>query len=155
MVLGSVSRYVAAHAPCPVVVAPEDSVTVHAEIVVGVGDRAQAADSLGFAFDEASMRGARLVPAVHALERLPWAALRDDEDPEQTEAAVMAMEGADAGQDPGIFAAADEAAATADLAEVIDGWRSGFPEVRVSQQVIRGHPGRVLARRIRPAPTWW
>jgi nucleotide-binding universal stress UspA family protein len=47
MVLGSVSRYVAAHAPCPVVVAPEDSMAVHAEIVVGVGDPAQAADSLG------------------------------------------------------------------------------------------------------------
>lgn len=146
MVLGSVSRYVAAHAPCPVVVAPEDSVTVYAEIVIGVGDPAQAADSLGFAFNEASMRGARLT-AVHALERLPWAALRDDEDREQTEAAVMAMEGADAASDPGIFAAADEAAATADLAEVIDGWRDKYPEVRVSQQVIRGHPGRVLARR--------
>ncbi|MGD0935694.1 MAG: universal stress protein, partial [Streptosporangiaceae bacterium] len=115
MVLGSVSRYVAAHAPCPVVVAPEDSGAVQAEIVVGVGDPAQAADSLGFAFDEASMRGARLT-AVHALQRLPWAALLDDEDPYQTEAAVMALEGADAASDPGIFAPADEAAATADLA---------------------------------------
>jgi len=145
MVLGSVSRYVAAHAPCPVVVAPEDSGAVQAEIVVGVGDPAQAADSLGFAFDEASMRGARLT-AVHALQRLPWAALLDDEDPYQTEAAVMALEGADAASDPGIFAPADEAAATADLAEVIDGWRDKYPEVAVSQQVIRGHPGRVLAR---------
>jgi nucleotide-binding universal stress UspA family protein len=145
MVLGSVSRYVAAHAPCPVVVAPEDSMAVQAEIVVGVGDPAQAADSLRFAFDEASLRGARLT-AIHALQRLPWAALRDDEDPNQTEAAVLAMEGADAASDPGIFAPADEAAATADLAEVIEGWRDKYPDVAVSQQIIRGHPGRVLAR---------
>jgi hypothetical protein len=119
---------------------------VHPEIVVGVGDPAQAADSLGFAFDEALMRGARLT-AIHALERLPWAELWDDEDPDQAQAMVMAMEGADAASDPGIFAAADEAAATADLAEAIDGWRDKYPEVPVSQQVIRGHPGRVLARR--------
>ena len=54
MVLGSVSRYVAMHAPCPVVVAHEDSMAVHREVVVGVADPAEAADSLGFAFEEAS-----------------------------------------------------------------------------------------------------
>ena len=144
MVLGSVSRYVAMHAPCPVVVAHEDSMAVHREIVVGVGDPAEAADSLGFAFDEASMRGARLT-AVHALELLPEAALRDEEADRLREVAVMAAEGADAASDPGIFVPDDEAAATVELAEVIDGWRDKYPEVPVSQQVIRGHPGRVLA----------
>ena len=58
--------------PLRVVVAHEDSVTVHGEVVVGVGDPAESADSLGFAFDEASVRGARLL-AVHALERYPAA----------------------------------------------------------------------------------
>ena len=81
MVLGSVSRYVALHAPCPVVVAHEDSVAVHREVVVGVGDPAEAADSLGFAFEEASMRGALLM-AVHALARYPVPASVGDEDAE-------------------------------------------------------------------------
>ncbi len=144
MVLGSVSRYVAMHAPCPVVVAHEDDMAVLREIVVGVGDPAEAADSLGFAFEEASMRGARLT-AVHALERPAWAAPRDREDASLTEAVVMATEGADAASDPGIFAAADEAAAKVELAEVIDRWRDKYPEVPVTQAIVRGHPGRVLA----------
>ena len=79
MVLGSVSRYVAMHAPCPVVVAHEDSVAVHREVVAGVGEPAESADSLGFAFEEASMRGARLL-AVHALARYPASSAWDDED---------------------------------------------------------------------------
>jgi len=144
MVLGSVSRYVAMHAPCPVVVAHEDDMAVLREIVVGVGHPAEADDSLGFAFEEASMRGARLT-AVHALDRPHWVALRDDEDTRLTEAAVMATEGADAASGPGIFPPADEAAATIELAEVIDGWRDKFPEVPVTHDIVRGHPGRVLA----------
>jgi nucleotide-binding universal stress UspA family protein len=144
MVLGSVSRYVAMHAPCPVVVAHEDDMAVLREIVVGVGDPAEAAGSLGFAFEEASMRGARLT-VIHALDPLPWAVLRYGEDTSLTEAAVMATEGADAASDPGIFAPADEAAATVELAEVIDGWRDKYPEVPVTQDIVRGHPGRVLA----------
>lgn len=144
MVLGSVSRYVAMHAPCPVVVAHEDDMAVLREIVVGVGDPAEADGSLGFAFEEASIRGARLT-AIHALDPLPWAALRYGEDTSLTEAAVMAAEGADAASDPGVFARADKAAATVELAEVIDGWRDKYPEVPVTQDVVQGHPGRMLA----------
>lgn len=31
------------------------------------------------------------------------------------------------------------------LAEVLEGWRSRYPDVRVSQEVIHGHPARVLS----------
>ena len=65
MILGSVSRYVATHASCPVVVAREETMAAHREVVAGVRDPAQSAAALGFAFDEAALRKARLV-AVHA-----------------------------------------------------------------------------------------
>ena len=65
MILGSVSRYVATHAPVPVVVAREETMAEHREIVVGVRDPAQSGAALAFGFEEASLRKARLL-AVHA-----------------------------------------------------------------------------------------
>lgn len=68
MILGSVSRYVATHAPVPVVVAREETTAEHREIVVGVRDPAQAAAALEFGFQEAALRQARLL-ALHAWSR--------------------------------------------------------------------------------------
>ena len=51
MMLGSVSRHVAAWAPCPVVVVREETTAVHREIVVGVRDPEYATRALAFAFD--------------------------------------------------------------------------------------------------------
>ncbi len=65
MILGSVSRYVATHAAVPVVVAREETMATHREIVVGVRDPAQSDAALGFGFEEAALRQARLL-AVHA-----------------------------------------------------------------------------------------
>jgi nucleotide-binding universal stress UspA family protein len=65
MILGSVSRYVATHALVPVVVVREETRAAHREIVVGVRDPAHAAAALGFAFEEAALRKARLL-AMHA-----------------------------------------------------------------------------------------
>jgi nucleotide-binding universal stress UspA family protein len=141
MVLGSVSRYVALHAPCPVVVAHEDSVAVHREVVAGVGDPAESADSLGFAFEEASMRGARL-RAVHALARYPASSGWDDEDLKLAgwlHAAPGLDADGEAGEPP------DESAVAAELGQVLAGWQEKYPEVRVGLDVIRGHAGRVLA----------
>lgn len=61
LLLGSVSRYAATHAPCPVVVVREETDAVHREIAVGVGGRRDSGATLGFAFDEAARRGATLV----------------------------------------------------------------------------------------------
>src|SRR5262249_47584736 len=52
MMLGSVSRYVAAWAPCPVVVVREETAAVHREIAVGIRDPEDAAGTLAFAFEE-------------------------------------------------------------------------------------------------------
>ncbi len=65
LILGSVSRYVATHAPVPVVVAREETTAAHREIVVGVRDPGLAAAALEFGFQEAALRKARLL-AVHA-----------------------------------------------------------------------------------------
>jgi nucleotide-binding universal stress UspA family protein len=65
LVLGSVSRYVATHAPVPVVVVREETRSGPPEIVVGVRDPAQSAAALGFGFEEAALRQAGLL-AVHA-----------------------------------------------------------------------------------------
>jgi len=65
MLLGSVSRYAAFHASCPVVVVREDTKAVHREIAVGIRDPHDAAQTLAFGFEEAALRGADLV-AVRA-----------------------------------------------------------------------------------------
>jgi nucleotide-binding universal stress UspA family protein len=58
MVLGSVARYVADHASCPVVVVREETAAVHRLVGIGVGDLDNSADSLAFAFEEAARRKA-------------------------------------------------------------------------------------------------
>lgn len=68
MILGSVSRYVATHAAVPVVVAREETMAAHREVVVGVHDPGQSEAALGFAFEEAGLRKGRLL-VVHAWSR--------------------------------------------------------------------------------------
>lgn len=65
LILGSVSRYVATHATAPVVVVREETMAAHREIVVGVRDPAQSETTLGFGFEEAALRKARVL-ALHA-----------------------------------------------------------------------------------------
>jgi len=123
MMLGSVSRYVAAWAPCPVAVVREETTAVHREIAVGIRDPQDVTGTLAFAFEEAALRGADLV-AVHTWYWLP-----------------SAQAGPLRPADPERFAAA----ATRQLAAALEDWRHKYPDVRVRQDVIRGHPARVLA----------
>jgi nucleotide-binding universal stress UspA family protein len=120
MLLGSVSRYAAMHATCPLVVVREQTSAVHGEIVVGIGDPLDTTETLGFAFDEAAVRGATLV-AVHSWNRLTSAAWQPG----------------DAGQ---IAAAADKS-----FTEALAPWRDKYPDVPVRCDVLHDHPGHVLA----------
>jgi nucleotide-binding universal stress UspA family protein len=130
MLLGSVSRYAATHAPCPVVVVREETMAVHREIAVGIRDPQDITEALAFAFEEAALRGADLV-AVHAWSWFP-SALRIPAGPWDS-----ARQLADSRQ--------ISAEAATQLAEALDGWREKYPGVRVRQDVVHGHPARVLA----------
>jgi len=120
LLLGSVSRYAATHAACPVIVVREETSAVHREVVVGVRDPQDAAAALDFAFDEAALRGATLV-AVHSWNSLPAPALR------QADAALLAAE------------------ADRHLGEALEQWQKKYPGVPVRRDVVHGHTARVLA----------
>jgi len=65
MILGSVSRYAATHATCPVAVIRDETTPPRRLIAIGIRDAATSQDALAFAFEEASQRHAALT-AVHA-----------------------------------------------------------------------------------------
>jgi nucleotide-binding universal stress UspA family protein len=119
MPLGSVSRYVAMHAACPVVVVRQETTAVQREIVLGVGGSCGMDEALAFAFDEAARRDATLA-AVHCW--WPFPGVVEPDNPE--------------------WAAAEADRA---LGELLAPWREKYPEVAVRQDTLRGHPGRVLA----------
>lgn len=119
LVLGSVSRYAASHAPCPVAVVHEETRAVHREIVVGVRDPDDADAALEFAFSEAALRGAKLI-VLHATPRFPSLGAEAQEE----KAAVLVGRHLD---------------------EVLDKWRQKFPDVTVTTDVVRGHPAHLLA----------
>ena len=130
MTLGSVGRYAAMHSPAPVVVAREESMAVRREIVVGVRDPEESAAALNFAFEEAALRGARLL-AAHAwswgfpgigLPEVPGVGLQHTIDPREMSANVAAR-----------------------LDAALDGWREKYPGVPTGWEVVQAHPGRVLA----------
>ena len=123
LLLGSVSRYAAMHATCPVIVVREETSAVHREVVVGVRDPRDATAALAFAFDEAALRGATLV-VVHSWNSLPAADWRP--------------------------ADADRLAAETDrsLAEALEPWRDEVP--RRARPARRGaRPSRPGARGLR------
>jgi nucleotide-binding universal stress UspA family protein len=125
LMLGSVGRYVATQNAGPVLVVREETRAVHHEIVVGLRDLDQPT-AIGFAFDEAELRGARL-RAVHAWHWfLPEMRLTGTERP-----------GADARD--------VTAEAAGWLAGLLAPWRRKYPDVPVAEDVVHAAPGRALA----------
>jgi nucleotide-binding universal stress UspA family protein len=112
MILGSVSRYAATHASCPVAVIRDETMAVHRRVGIGIRDTSSCQDALAFAFEEASQRHATLT-AVHAWH--------------------------------GPAAHGTQEAAARQLAELLASWQASYPAVEVHREVVRGHPGRVLA----------
>ena len=117
LVFGSVSRYVSSHAPCPVVVVRDAPPSPQQHVGVGLGDLDTCADALTFAFEEAALRKASLT-VVHA-----WEAPHVGTGPSQHHGEE------EVGKQLGGF---------------LDSWRSKYPDVKVTQDVVHGHPARAL-----------
>src|SRR6516225_1083471 len=128
MLLGSVGRYAAARARCPVIVVRQASMAVHHEIVVGIRDPQDIGEALTFAFEEATARHADLM-AVHAWHWFP-SALRSPAGQDALDAPFHPEQ------------ISDEAIRS--LSAAVGRWREKYPGVRVRHDVIRGHPARVL-----------
>jgi len=126
MILGSVSRYAATHAACPVVVVREETGAVHRQVGVGLGDLEHDTPALEFAFEEAALRQASVV-VIHA-----WHTPQFD----------ISLAG-QAPASPAAYVFQTEVAR--ELEGLLDNWREKYPGVPVSQVVLHGHPGRALA----------
>ena len=126
LILGSVSRYAATHAPCPVVIVREAPEAARRQVGIGIGDLEHAEVPLTFAFEEAALRKASLI-AVHAWHT------------PQSEVSRAGSEAPPPGKD---FLQTE---ATRHLEALLEEWRDKYPDVPVSNDVVHGHPGRTLA----------
>ncbi|WP_432872981.1 universal stress protein [Microbispora rosea] len=124
LLLGSVSRYLTARAPCPVAVVRQPGAGDRGEIAVGVTGHPDQEPVLDFAFHEAALRHARL-RAVHAWTH-PVATGPGDMQP-----LVYDVDGIQA----------EEARL---LAESVAGRREIFPDVTLTERVVREHPAKAL-----------
>ncbi|MFF4415714.1 universal stress protein [Streptosporangium sp. NPDC001559] len=124
LLLGSVSRDLAARSPCPVVVVRRPATPHGSEIVVGVTGRPGQDPVLRFAFEEA-MRRELPLRAVHA-----WThpAVRG---PGDMQPLVYDVE--EVGQEEARL-----------LAESLAGWRERFPDVPFTEHVVHEHPAKAL-----------
>ncbi|MGI8449346.1 MAG: universal stress protein [Streptosporangiaceae bacterium] len=130
MALGSVSRYAATHSRCPVVVRRQETTSVHREIVVGVGDLVHSAAVLGFAFEEAALRKARLI-AVHA-----WSSFLPAPGPGSKLTAGERAAANPSQLSPGTGAR---------LQDILTGWQEKYPAVEIGTEIMHAHPAHVLA----------
>lgn len=128
LMLGSVSRQVAAHADCPVVVVRKVANAKAREVVVGVDGSKQSLNALDFAFDFASRRGLR-VRVVHTWEVPP----------------IGAITGVPTFSPPELLEdiKGNEMRVTA---ETLAGHRDRYPDVEIQQEVMRGTPVQTLAQ---------
>lgn len=129
-ILGSVALKIASHGPVPVVVVRADPVTgsTHSAgpVLVGLDGSAGSEQALSFAFEEASMRGKRLI-ALHSWPDSAANGFLREYPPNE-----------DYGTELG-----DEQRL---LAEQLSGWAEKYPDVPVTTVVRRGQPAATVLR---------
>ncbi len=125
VLLGSVAMAITSHGTAPVAVIPAEGPggLAGGPVVVGVDGSATSDAAIAFAFDDAAVRGVRLL-AVHT-----WNDVRPTlADPTMIDFAKL------------------EDAERAGLSEQLAGWREKYPDVDVRQIVVRGRPTQTLLR---------
>jgi nucleotide-binding universal stress UspA family protein len=123
LLIGSVAVQLAAHAACPVLVV-RGAVDPAAPVLLGVDGSPANDPAVGFAFDEASLRGVPLV-AMHAWTH-PASGEPDD---------VLPLF-----YDPDDVAGVEARV----LSEALAGWRDKYPDVVVRPELRRASPRRSL-----------
>jgi nucleotide-binding universal stress UspA family protein len=130
VLLGSVALHVAAHGRSPVAVIPFDRDNRGGPILVGVDGSAHSAAAVGYAFEEAAVRGTGVV-AVLAFD-------------------TWARQGF--ARRPVTFDESDSQEQHALVSEQLAGWVEKYPDVPVRQEVFRGHAAECLVGYARHAP---
>lgn len=125
LLLGSTALQVVVHSRVPTIVVRGPEPLPRQEIAVGVDEPPTGEPALAFAFEEASLRGARL-RAVHV-----WSA-PGTSGPRGMTPLVY---------DPAIVSAEH----TRRLNEELAPWRQKYPDVEVVTEVVHGRPVRILA----------
>lgn len=129
MMLGSTAAQVAAHSQCPVVVvrqAPPTAMSADRRVIVGVDGAGVSHDAVGYAFGQASSRGASLT-VVHGW----WLEYAGD---------VFAVPYT-GGEHEEL-----EMSQRALVSEAIAGWSEKYPDVEVRQQIVRAEPVELLTK---------
>lgn len=123
LLLGSVAGQVSGHASCPVLIA-RGAEPANGPVLVGVDGSVSASHAVGFAVEEAALRGTDLV-AVHVFNH-PGSSGPGDMQPLVYDVEELR---------------ADEERL---LAETVTGWTERYPEVTITQRLVRGRPNHVL-----------
>ncbi|MGN6302743.1 MAG: universal stress protein [Angustibacter sp.] len=129
LVLGSTAAQVAAHSQSPVVVvrqAPPAAQSADRRVIVGVDGAGVSHDAVGYAFGQASSRGASLT-VVHGW----WLEYAGD---------VFAVPYT-GGEHEEL-----EMSQRALVSEAIAGWSEKYPDVEVRQQIVRAEPVELLTK---------
>lgn len=125
VLLGATTHQVASHAHCPVMVVPERGEwPADGPVVVGVDAAEHSVPALEFAFAEASMRQAELVPVHTWWWDEPGPFLAGAEDTEEWVEVVETQKLL--------------------VAEMLAGWQEKYPDVRVNPTSVRGQAADVL-----------
>jgi nucleotide-binding universal stress UspA family protein len=128
LLLGSVSRQVAAHVECPAVIVRPAQNPTSREIAVGVDGSESSLRALNFAFQVASRRTYDL-RLLHTWEVPP----------------IGAITGVPAFAPPDLLEDL-ESAEMRTVAEALAGYREQYPDVPVTQDVLRGSPVDALRK---------
>ena len=122
VLLGSVALHVTARGHSPVAVVPYDRDDRQGPVLVGVDGRADTAAAVGFAFDEAAVRGADLI-AVMAF---------DNKAGQGFARRSITFEVCEAQEEHAV------------ISEQLAGWSEKYPDVQVHEYVFRGQAAECL-----------